>query len=128
MASAMKTGRPSLYSKALAEKICEKVADGKSLREICSEQGMPCHSVCRRWIQTNDEFSDKYTRAKQEMLEREAESLISIADSNDDPQRLRVRIDTRKWLLSKMLPKKYGDKIEHQHGELNVTVRIGGNA
>jgi len=125
---AKKAGQPTKRTPAIVDEICERLAAGESLATICSDPRMPSHSTCRLWIQTDSEFSDKYARAKQEMLEREAENLIAIADSEDDPQRLRVRIDTRKWLLSKLVPKKYGDKIEHQHGDLNVTVKIGGNA
>jgi hypothetical protein len=45
-----------------------------------------------------------------------ADELIEIADGGDDPARDRLRVDARKWLLSKALPKVYGDKIDHQHG------------
>jgi hypothetical protein len=121
-------GRPSIYSDALADKICHRLENGEALYQICQDTDMPSHSVVRQWIKEKAEFSDKYAISKREMLEREAENLIAIADSDEDPQRLRVRIDTRKWLLSKLIPKKYGDKIEHQHGELNVTVTIGGDA
>ena len=64
------------------------------------------------------------------MLEAWADEIVEISDeSNRDTvltesgehpdnewiSRSKLRVDTRKWLLSKLMPKKYGDKIETQH-------------
>ena len=41
-----------------------------------------------------------------------ADDLVKIADGPGDANRNRLRVDTRKWLLSKALPKIYGDRLE----------------
>ncbi len=63
------------------------------------------------------ERMEKYAHAKAAGLERLAEEIMEISDdvdsdSNEAVQRARLRVDSRKWLLSKMAPRKYGDKLE----------------
>jgi hypothetical protein len=67
----------------------------------------------RQWdIDDRDGFSAKYARAKRQLIETWSDQLIQIAD-NDllEPNDRRVRIDTRRWLMSKLNPAKYGDKV-----------------
>lgn len=73
---------------------------------------MPSHSTVLDWARHNGAFSDQYARAREIGYRCMADELIEIADDDAaDPARGRLRIDTRKWLLSKALPKIYGDKI-----------------
>jgi len=69
----------------------------------------------RNWI-VNDKppgISSRYAYARAAGLDAIAEQMEEIADDkSDDANSRRVRIDTRKWLLSKLAPKKYGDRIE----------------
>lgn len=129
-----KTGRPSDYTEELAEIICLRLAEGESLRSVCRDEGMPSKQAVLRWLARNDSFRAQYVRAKEEGAEAIAEELFDIADdgSNDwmekldkdgeaigyqlngeHVQRSKLRIDTRKWYLSKIMPKKYGDRIQH---------------
>jgi Fe-S-cluster formation regulator IscX/YfhJ len=82
---------------------------------------MPALSTVFLWLSKHKEFSDQYARAKEMQMEAMAEEILQIADSADaetyNPARLQV--DTRKWLMSKMAPKRYGDKIEHT-GDLSI--------
>lgn len=131
---ANKVGRPSDYTDELAEIICLRLAEGESLRSVCSDDGMPSKQAVLRWLARNEEFRAQYVRAKEEGAEAIAEELFDIADdgSNDwmekldkegnavgyqlngeHVQRSKLRIDTRKWYLSKIMPKKYGDRIQH---------------
>jgi hypothetical protein len=123
-------GRPSDYTQDLADKICSELADGKSMRTVCSADEMPDKATVFRWIRTIEEFRNQYTRAKEESADALTDEMIDIADdgtndyitkTNDDGseyealnsehiQRSRLRIETRKWLSSKLKPKKYGDK------------------
>lgn len=130
-------GRPTDYSPELAQVICLRLAEGESLRSVCADEAMPAKSTVLRWIARHDEFRDQYARAKQEGAEAIAEEMFDIADdgSNDwmekldkdgeaigwqingeHVQRSRLRIETRKWYLSKILPRKYGDKVDLNHG------------
>lgn len=140
----MPGGRPTDYSPEMAARICEGLATGRSLRSVCREEGMPCLASIFLWISKYPEFSDQYAKAKQTGLEALAEDLLEISDDgqndwmeNNDPdnpgyrlngehiQRSKLRVDTRKWLLSKLVPKKYGDKMTQEHVGNPLTVLIG---
>lgn len=124
-------GRPTTYTKEIGKKICEELMDGKTLRAVSRMEGMPKESTIRRWVMDDrDDFYAQYTRAREIGYQSMADELLEITDcaSNDwmlandaeNPgwkanldhmNRSRLRVDTRKWLLSKALPKVYGDKI-----------------
>ena len=126
--------RPSSYDKKTAKKICLRIASGESLREICRDKDMRAISTVMLWVANDKEgFSEQYAKACEARLYFHAEELIDIADNatNDwmernDPNnegwrangeavnRSRLRVDTRKWILSKLLPK-YKDKPEEQN-------------
>ena len=128
----MPAGRPSEYTPETAEVICSQLAHGMSLREICRADGMPDKTTVLRWLSSFPEFRTQYEISRQLQAEHMADEILEIADdgSNDwmerqnsdgttyevmnseHVQRSRLRIDSRKWLLSKMLPKKYGDKLD----------------
>lgn len=110
----MAGGRPSSYTQELADKICEELALGKSLRTVCAGEDMPSMQTVFSWFRTKPEFLEQYARAKQESSDYMAEELIDISDTEnmEDVQRARLRIDTRKWLMAKMKPKRYGDQID----------------
>lgn len=76
---------------------------------------MPAATRVFEWLHIHPEFREKYARAQEERTEAMAEDLMAIADqSSVDPQLLRLRVDTRKWLMSKMKPKKYGEHIRQE--------------
>ena len=110
-------GRPSIFSAELASLLCERLADGETLRAICRDEGMPDERTVRRWALDDVEgFSTQYARAREIGYQSMADDLTEIADAKDgDPARDRLRVDTRKWLLSKALPKVYGDKQQIEH-------------
>ena len=125
-----KRGRPSLFTQAIADLICERMAAGESLRAICASDEMPDERTVRRWaIHNTDGFSPQYEEAVRLKAMKWADEVVDIADDNKDVNRDRLRVDTRKWLLSKVLPKVYGDKLQHTGDTDNpikhdVTVRI----
>ena len=110
-------GRPSLYSEELADLICEKLTEGLSLRKICMLDGFPKASAVYTWLDKHPEFADKYTRAREVATEDMLEDILEIADHPElDPNDKRIRIDTRKWAMGKLKPKKYGEKQTLEHG------------
>lgn len=122
------------YSQELADAICELVASGKSIRTICSADDMPCMSTIFKWLRDHQEFSQQYARAKETVLENYADELVEISDDESKDksgelempnsvavQRAKLRVDTRKWLLSKLAAKKYGDKLD-----MNLAGKDGG--
>lgn len=75
-----------------------------------------------RWLDKFPEFRDQYTRARDLLTEYWANEIVDIADEDDaDVNRSRLRVDTRKWLMARMAPKKYGDRIQ---ADSVVDVRI----
>lgn len=127
-----KTGRPSKYSDEMAEKICEKIANGRSLRSICAEDGMPTTSTVCKWLNENKEFSEQYARARDKQADYFAEEIIEIADSAEAESaavaKAKLQIDARKWAASKIAPKKYGDKqeidVKSSDGSMTPSVRL----
>ena len=107
----------------------------KSLESICkSDERFPDARTVYRWIDASEELCQRYARAKQAQLQILADQLVDLADNDricqkrtikpdgseeivilDQVERTRVQIDTRKWLLSKLDPKKYGERIQQEH-------------
>lgn len=112
----MAGGRPSDYTQDLADSICDELSEGKSLRTVCLSEEMPSKTTVFKWLRTHQEFADQYARAKQEGTDAWAEELHEIGDDVPEEKeainKARLRIDTRKWLMSKMKPKKYGEKLD----------------
>lgn len=108
-------GRPIVYTKELGKKICRKISRGESLRSIVKDKNIPNASTIFSWLldKRYKEFSKQYETARNVQAETMFEELIEIADSRKkDVMRDRLRVDTRKWYLSKVLPKKFGDKLD----------------
>ena len=124
-------GRPEIYTQELADRVCEQIAMGYSMRTVCKADDMPAISTLFKWIREKPEFSKQYTKATEERTEAMSEDILDIADDGTNDlmriqkgnehyeienkevtNRSRLRVDTRKWLMSKMKPRKYGDKID----------------
>lgn len=95
--------------------VCDKIAEGYSLRTICASEGMPSERSVYNWLTTDDAFLQRYTRAREQQADLYADEIIEIADTEEDSNRARVRIDARKWKAARMSPKKYGDKVQTEH-------------
>jgi len=119
-------GRPSIHTPELAAEICRRLEAGESLRSICRRDGMPSGQCINEWIQDNREgFGDQYAIARNNGLDAMAEQTLDIADDvAGDPARDRLRVDTRKWYLSKLAPKRYGEKLIHEGGDTPVRMSI----
>lgn len=107
----------SSFTQDKADLICEQLLDGKSLRQIVKlpEINISPSTICF-WLQKFPEFAEQYARVKEMQAEMLADEIIAIADqatSNENAQAIRVRVDSRKWVASKLLAKKYGDKVQH---------------
>ena len=120
-----KVGRPSDYTPEKGHEICFLLSTGMSLRTVCLREGMPDGVTVFKWMRDYPEFLKHYALAKQESSDAMAEDIQDIADetisviksgaekkSSALAQAQRLRVDTRKWLMSKMKPKRYGDTID----------------
>lgn len=115
------------YGDETRHQILELLKTGMTLRQVCRMEGMPTETLVRKWAFEDADFSSQYALARRIGYESMADEVLEIADdgSNDwmeregkkvvDTEALgrsRLRVDTRKWLLSKALPKVYGEKLE----------------
>lgn len=104
--------RPSEYTPVIAERICTLIAQGKSKRAVAEMDDMPCRPTIDSWLLKHEQFADQYARACEQRAEMYAEEIVDISDRTDiDANDKRVRIDARKWVASKLLPRAYGDSV-----------------
>ena len=142
MSEQPKTGRPPVVTQELMDCICERIAGGETIRQIASGEAMPAASTMYLAFASNLEFSEQYARAREAQLIQWEDDLLEIADDatndwmerrsdNDEScvvtnhehiSRSKIRIDTRKWLMAKRAPKKYGDKVMNEHsGSIEIS-------
>jgi hypothetical protein len=111
--TAKKPGRPTVRAPDLGARICSLLADGMSLRAICEMPNMPNRDTVRLWLADDAQFSAQYARAREMQAETFVDEGIEIVDRDDlKPEDKRIRFDARRWYASKVLPRKYGDKLE----------------
>lgn len=129
-------GRPQKYQPEIGKRICEIVATtAHGLKYICDKyEGMPHPDTVRVWRLYIPEFSAMYIKAKMHQADILAEDCLDIADDsskdvrvNDEgyetfngefAARSRIKIDTRKWLAAKLMPRQYGDKLQIEQKSL----------
>lgn len=121
----MTMGRPTDYTPELADRICDLLASGVSLNKICKRDDFPVITSIFNWLPKYPEFMEKYARARETQAQVMAEEILDISDdalndyqvnekgekvfSSEHVQRSKLRVDSRKWIASKLLPKKYGE-------------------
>lgn len=127
-------GRPSGFSQEIADVICERLANGESLRRICADGDMPHLATVMRWLNAREGFCVQYARARELQAEFFFDQMAEIADdgtndwmaanapdcegyrlNGEHVQRSKLRIDARKWMLARMSPRKYGDRQQLDH-------------
>ncbi|EGF10489.1 TPA: hypothetical protein ACFNMI_002202 [Neisseria bacilliformis] len=109
----------------IMERICELLAAGQSMAQICRSKAMPAQSTVYRWIAESAEFSERYAHAREMQADMLADEIIEIADSCEPEAaavaKAKARIDARKWLAARLAPKKYGDRVDVSAG---VAVKV----
>jgi hypothetical protein len=101
-----------LYNEELAEQICKWVSEGRSLSTITKRPGMPCAHVIQSWLRRYPDFHERYFYAKEEQADKFAEEIIDIADEATDKENapaIKVRIEARMWVASRLRPRVYGN-------------------
>ena len=116
--------------------ICSYISEGKSVSNACIKAKLT-KSTYLRWISENDQYEIHHSTAMQDRADSMFEDILKICDSTEDDiiinedgnpiinhnviQRDRLRIDARKWILAKMVPKKYGDKVDVTSGGKEIS-------
>lgn len=110
------------------DEICRRLIEGESMRAICGSEGMPSKSTVCRWLAEDELFAKQYALARDLQAEALADEILDIADTpvvgtktttkadgsveqveGDMIEHRRLRVDARKWVASKLAPKKYGE-------------------
>lgn len=134
---AHKEGGKGLYNDKLAEEFCERMCKGEAPTQICQDPRMPSYPTIIKWTLSDDPkyeaFRVMYEESKRIMWLYHADQMLDLSDNstndymdrynkfteetervfdNENVQRSKLRIDTRKWLLAKMLPHVFGEKVD----------------
>jgi hypothetical protein len=131
------------FSQEVWDTLLTRIISGESLREICRDPEMPARESVRKWLLKDDALAGQYARAcelrsdelfdeieeiahdgRNDWMERaKKDGSVEVVPNHENVNRSRLRVDMLKWKLSKMVPKKYGDKVEHDHGgEVGVKI------
>jgi hypothetical protein len=104
----------STFTQALFDKICDQLADGKSLREICEKKGMPNRKTFHNWCKNTPELKVQYDEAYEEGDRAIFDDIVYIADTVPDPKRAKVMMEAREWCLARRNNKMYGNRITEE--------------
>lgn len=128
----------SEFTEEIFAEICERMANGEGLRKICADPDMPSRSTFLRWVETDTGRQTKYAKAREALMDFYAEDIVTIAwdDSKDTIKRKdkpdlcnhewigrsRLKVDTLKFLMAKLHPKRYGDKLPETVEDRNLKI------
>lgn len=117
-----KTAKPERDKGAICQTVLQGMRDGMSAFKACQAAGVP-QSTFNRWVDADAKLAEDYAHAREDLIERMANDVLELADSEVPEtgdgkrdwqaiQQRKLQVDSRKWLLSKLAPKKYGDRLE----------------
>lgn len=133
--------QPSSYTPELDAEICERLANGETLRAICRDAHMPSWVTVYNWRKANPEFSQRFTLARELGGDAIAEEALEISNTPQVGERTedsdtgyktvredmlghrKLQIETRLKLLAVWFPRKYGQRVDVTTGNesLNLT-------
>lgn len=117
-----KAAKPVRDKAAICQEVLEGMRNGLSAFKACQKAGVP-QSTFNRWVDADAKLAEDYAHAREDLIERMAQEVMELSDQEVPEtgdgkkdwqaiQKHKLQVDTRKWLLSKLAPKKYGDKLE----------------
>lgn len=117
-----KAAKPERDKAAICQTVLQGMRDGLSAFKACQAAGVP-QSTFNRWVDADAKLAEDYAHAREDLIERMANEVLELADSEVPEtgdgkrdwqaiQQRKLQVDSRKWLLSKLAPKKYGDRLE----------------
>lgn len=129
-------------NKKTFDRICAWIEEGQSLRWCLRQEGTPSSSTFYEWLDSDEKLSKQYARATELRAEAIFEEILEISDTTEEGttiqetdngtkvtkgdmiQHRRLKVDARKWMLSKMVPKKYGDRLGLDHSGAGFVVPV----
>lgn len=126
--------RPSGFTAEKATRILDLIANGVSLREVAKHPDFPGRATLHRWLRQNPEFAEEYVLAKEWAIDLLADDIVSIVDaraaearaftkdgdntfvppreiSSAELKLIQMQVDNRKYLLERLMPRKYGAPV-----------------
>jgi hypothetical protein len=131
---ATKRTKPGSEDRAqISALVLKGMRNGLSALKACEAAGVH-QSTFNTWLNDDDALAVDYARAREDLIERMAQEVLELSDSDVGllpdgkkdwaaVQKHKLQVDTRKWLLSKLAPKKFGDKIEVSGDPANPLVQ-----
>lgn len=124
--------KASLDDTAVVDLLCERIASGLGISAVCDMPDMPAKTTVYARMASDDAFRTRIARAREAQQDSEADLCVDMADqaTPEDWQVVKLRIWARQWRASKLAPKKYGEKLELEHGgqiALTPTINFNGN-
>lgn len=124
------TGRPLFYGGDIWEELLSRMQAGETVTSICRDDHMPNRRAISRKASQDKDFSLAYARARLDAADAQFDSMVDeirtfqLRGDVVEAQRLKILIDTQKWVLSHVNPRKYADKLDFNPDEGNKPVRI----
>lgn len=110
--------KPKLTEQQLADRvndICERVANGETLRQIARIYGVDPASILN-WVTADERSTQQYARARDAAADLFESEIIEAAMmvNSDSAAADRVKIDALKWVAARRCPKKYGERVQQE--------------
>lgn len=124
------------YDETMAQEVCARIADGEPLTKVCRDGHLPSIMTVYRWMEDNSEFRESYARARRIQAHAWASEIIELADiprpgdrievkdeagvvshktvTADMVERSKLQVQARQWLVARLHPEMYGDRLAHQ--------------
>ena len=124
-------GAEKIYTEELGMLICSRIAMGESLKAICREKDMPHATTVIGWVMNDPVFREQYRLAREIQAELMGDEILDISDDGTNDwmerrnskgefigwmengealRRSQLRVESRRWIAGRLLPKKWGDK------------------
>jgi hypothetical protein len=110
----------------IQEKVVEAIQTGRSLRQVCQDDGMPDFRTVQRWIVSDGQFAVRYARARTAQADTLFDRMEAVEEAVSagtmDSHAARVVLDSMRWRASKLAPKVYGDRLDVQVSDTRISI------
>jgi len=110
----------------IQERVVAEIQTGRSLRQVCGDEGMPDFRTVQRWIVSDGQFAVKYARARMAqadvLFDRMEAVEEAVAAGTMDSHAARVVLDSMRWRASKLAPKVYGDRLDVSVSDSRISI------
>ena len=118
---------PVATKEAMIETLLEQIEQGKSMREVCRQDGMVDHTTVIRWMRDDAALATRYARARTAqadvLFDRMEEVEERVAAGEMESHAARVVLDSMRWRAAKLAPKVYGERIDVEVTDARISIR-----